>query len=121
MAPPFIPKQGPSDGSRRQIAVRLPIRFKASPRPTVVVVLPSPPGVGLIEVTRISFPSGLPWSESMNSPETLALSWPNGRTCSLGIPSLAPTSWMGWAFARRAISMSVMVEVIGCVSSQCPI
>ena len=30
----------------------------ASPRPTVVVVLPSPAGVGLIAVTRISFPSG---------------------------------------------------------------
>jgi hypothetical protein len=32
----------------------------ASPRPTVVVVLPSPAGVGVIAVTRISLPSGRP-------------------------------------------------------------
>ena len=29
-------------------------------RPTVVVVLPSPAGVGVMAVTRISLPSGLP-------------------------------------------------------------
>jgi len=33
-----------------------PMRFSASPRPTVVVVLPSPAGVGEIAVTRISLP-----------------------------------------------------------------
>ena len=33
------------------------MRFSPSPRPTVVVVLPSPAGVGLIAVTRISLPS----------------------------------------------------------------
>ena len=38
----------------------LPMRFSPSPRPTVVVVLPSPAGVGLIAVTRISLPSLLP-------------------------------------------------------------
>jgi len=38
-APPFMPKQGPSEGSRRQTMVFLPIRLSASPRPTVVVVL----------------------------------------------------------------------------------
>ena len=36
----------------------LPILFRPSPRPTVVVVLPSPAGVGVIAVTRISLPSG---------------------------------------------------------------
>ena len=36
----------------------LPIAFSASPKPTVVVVLPSPAGVGEIAVTRISLPSG---------------------------------------------------------------
>jgi hypothetical protein len=50
--------QGPSEASRMQIAAFLPIRFSPSPRPTVVVVLPSPAGVGLIAVTRISLPSG---------------------------------------------------------------
>ena len=54
----------------------LPMRLRPSPRPTVVVVLPSPAGVGLIAVTRISLPSVLPWSESMKSNETLALVLP---------------------------------------------
>ena len=46
-----------------QIIAFLPIAFSPSPRPTVVVVLPSPAGVGLIAVTRISLPSGLPRTE----------------------------------------------------------
>jgi hypothetical protein len=41
-APPLTPKQGPRLGSRRQMMVCLPTRFNASPRPTVVVVFPSP-------------------------------------------------------------------------------
>ena len=40
-----------------QMIAFLPMRFSPSPRPTVVVVLPSPAGVGLIAVTRISLPS----------------------------------------------------------------
>jgi hypothetical protein len=56
-APPFMPKFGPSEASRMQIMAFLPIRLRPSPRPTVVVVLPSPAGVGLIAVTRISLPS----------------------------------------------------------------
>ena len=38
VAPPFTPKQGPSEGSRRQIMVRVPAAFSASPRPMVEVV-----------------------------------------------------------------------------------
>ncbi len=54
----FIPKHGPSDGSRKHTTAFLPIRFKPSFKPTEVVVLPSPAGVGVIAVTRISLPSG---------------------------------------------------------------
>ena len=54
----------------------LPMRLSPSPRPTVVVVLPSPAGVGLIAVTRISLPSLLPFTDLMNSAEIFALSWP---------------------------------------------
>ena len=43
-------------GSRRQMIVFLPILLSASPSLTVVVVLPSPAGVGLKAVTRISLP-----------------------------------------------------------------
>ena len=59
-----------------QVMARLPMRFRPSPRPTVVVVLPSPAGVGLIAVTRISLPSGLSCTDLMNSAEIFALSWP---------------------------------------------
>ena len=59
-----MPNTGPSEGSRRQMTAFLPMRLSASPRPTVVVVLPSPAGVGLIAVTRISLPSGLSFSVS---------------------------------------------------------
>ncbi len=59
-----------------QIAAFLPIAFRPSPRPTVVVVLPSPAGVGLIAVTRIRWPSGRSASDLMNSSDTFALSWP---------------------------------------------
>jgi hypothetical protein len=59
-----------------QITAFLPIAFSPSPRPTVVVVLPSPAGVGLIAVTRISLPSGRPSRLSMKAWPTFALSWP---------------------------------------------
>ena len=36
----------------------LPILFNPSFKPTEVVVFPSPAGVGVIAVTKISFPSG---------------------------------------------------------------
>jgi hypothetical protein len=68
-----MPKLGPSDGSRRQITAREPMRFNASPRPTVVVVLPSPAGVGLMPVTSTNAPSGLSSSDWMNLVSILAL------------------------------------------------
>ena len=49
---------------------------KACPSPTVVVVFPSPAGVGLIAVTRISFPSGF-WEICFKySSESFALYFP---------------------------------------------
>ena len=43
----------------------LPMALSASVRPTVVVVLPSPAGVGVIAVTRISLPFGFDCSDLM--------------------------------------------------------
>ena len=54
----------------------LPMRFRPSPRPTVVVVLPSPAGVGVMAVTRISLPSLFFCTESTKSKETLAFQGP---------------------------------------------
>ena len=68
VAPPFMPKHGPSEGSRRQIIVRLPAAFSASPSPIVVVVLPSPAGVGLMPDTSTKRPLGGPSVASMPAP-----------------------------------------------------
>ena len=57
-APPFTPKQGPRDGSLRQIMAEWPIFARACVSPMVVVVFPSPAGVGVVAVTRTSLPSG---------------------------------------------------------------
>ena len=76
VAPPFSPNTGPSDGSRRAIIVRLPKSESACPSPMAVVVLPSPAGVGLTAVTRISLPCGLSRCSSRNCSESLALLLP---------------------------------------------
>jgi hypothetical protein len=52
-----MPKHGPKLGSRRQIIAFFPILQSPSTKPTLVVVLPSPAGVGEIAVTRINLPS----------------------------------------------------------------
>jgi len=57
--PPFSPKTGPKLGSRRQMIAFLPILLSASPTPTVVVVLPSPAGVGHQCRYQNQLPSGL--------------------------------------------------------------
>src|ERR1700722_7627541 len=106
VAPPFMPKLGPSEGSRRQIIVFLPIRLSASPKPTVVVVLPSPAGVGLIAVTRMSFPSGLFERLLRKSYSSLAMKRPNGRKADSGAPIFAAISAIGFRRAALAISMS---------------
>ena len=55
-APPLTPKTGPREGSLIAIIEFLPSLRRASARPTVVVVFPSPAGVGFIAVTRTSLP-----------------------------------------------------------------
>ena len=106
VAPPFMPKLGPSEGSRRQMIVLLPIRLRASPRPTVVVVFPSPAGVGLIAVTRMSLPSGRFERLPRKSYSSLAMKRPNGRKADSGAPIFAAISTIGFKRAARAISMS---------------
>src|ERR1700722_12599096 len=101
-----LPKLGPREGSRRQIIVFLPMRLSASPRPMVVVVLPSPAGVGLIAVTRMSFPSERFERLLRKSYSSLAMKRPNGGKADPGAPILAATSAIAFRRAARAISMS---------------
>ncbi len=60
-----MPNTGPRLGSRRAMMAFWPTRGIASPRPTVVVVFPSPMGVGLMAVTSTSLPSGRSATERM--------------------------------------------------------
>ena len=73
VAPPFMPNTGPKEGSRKQIRLFLPILHRASPKPTVVVVLPSPAGVGEMAVTKINLLSFLGGKEAMCFKDSLAL------------------------------------------------
>ena len=75
-APPLIPKQGPKDGSRNATKVFFPALESAWARPMLVVVFPSPAGVGLIAVTSTSFPLGLSSIDFLNSLESFALYFP---------------------------------------------
>ena len=107
-APPFKPKTGPKDGSRNAIIVFLPIRFKASPNPTVVVDFPSPAFVGLMAVTRISLPSALSWLRFNKSRDTFALQLPQYSKSLSSTPILAATSRICSNVHSCAISKSVL-------------
>ncbi len=62
-APPLMLKVGPMLGWRMQHITFLPSALPiAWVRPTVVVVLPSPSGVGVMAVTSMYLPWGLSWS-----------------------------------------------------------
>ena len=71
-----MPKHGPKDGSRRQTAACSPRRLRASAKPTLVVVLPSPAAVGEMPVTSTSLPGFRPSSPFSADAESLALWWP---------------------------------------------
>ena len=103
-----MPKQGPRLGSRRQATDFFPIRLIASFSPTEVVVLPSPAGVGLMAVTRMSFPSGLSLRDSICSGSIFALVLPNGINALSGMSSFFAISAIGCVFACRAISISLI-------------
>src|SRR5665811_1235862 len=75
-APPFTPKQGPKEGSLKATTAFLPILLSPMARPTLIVVFPSPAGVGFIAVTKINLPSFLAFSFSKTLRETFALYLP---------------------------------------------
>ena len=64
VAPPFIPKTGPNEGSRKTTVVCLPILLSPSDNPIEMVVFPSPAGVGEIADTRIKLLSAALFSSS---------------------------------------------------------
>ncbi len=72
-APPFMPKTGPSEGSREEMMARLPMRSRPWTRPMEVTVLPSPETVGVVAVTRMSLPGTRVCGSSSSSRLSLAL------------------------------------------------
>ena len=111
-APPLIPKHGPREGSLNAIAAFFPILPKASPRPTEVVVFPSPAGVGLIAVTRISFPSSRSFTSSQSSSVSFVLYFPYISRSSSLMPSCFATSRIWIIFASCAISISDFIFIL---------
>jgi len=108
-APPLIPKHGPKDGSLNAMTAFFPSFPNACPKPTLVVVFPSPAGVGLIAVTSTSFPSGSSFNRSNNSSENFALYFPYNSNSSSLISSLFATSVIGSITASCAIWISLFI------------
>src|SRR6185436_108718 len=79
---------------------------RPSARPTVVVDLPSPAGVGVIAVTSTSAPSGRPAARAIASRPILALKRPYSSKSSPPRPAFSAISWMGRSLTVRAISRS---------------
>src|SRR6266851_1645852 len=101
-----MPKVGPMDGCRMATVARLPMYESAWPKPTVVVVLPSPSGVGVIAETTTYLAFGRSASSSMASSRILATSYPYGSRRCGPMPILAAISGIGKRRARRAMSRS---------------
>src|SRR5688572_24445045 len=83
---------------------RTPIRLRPWANPIVVVVLPSPSGVGVIAVTTISLPSGRSLRRPIAAGWILALYVPKRSSSSSRNPRSCATSTMGRSFAARAMS-----------------
>ncbi len=77
----------------------LPMCFIAWPRPTVVVVLPSPSGVGVMAVTTTYLAFGRSASSSMASSLILASSSPYGSSRCGPMPIMLAISGNGFAVA----------------------
>src|SRR5438552_5057813 len=102
-----MPNVGPIEGWRIATVERLPICDRACPRPTVVVVLPSPSGVGVIAETTTYLAMGRPLNSSIASSLIFATSCPYGSRRCGPMPILAATSGIGSKRAWRAICRSV--------------
>ncbi len=77
------------------------------PRPTVVVDLPSPSGVGVMAVTRMYLAFGRSLSLSMDSSFTLAMFLPYSSISSRVSPIFSAMASIGSIVAACAISMSL--------------
>lgn len=94
-----MPIVGPKDGSLIAMTVFLCNLFNASPNPTVTVDLPSPAGVGLIAVTRISLPDLFFFNLFKVDAVIFALYFPYNSRSSSDKPSLSAICIIGFITA----------------------
>src|SRR5260370_13196305 len=106
-APPWVPNVGPIDGCRIAVVARLPMCLNACPRPKVVVVLPSPSGVGVTAVTTTYLAFGASASSSIADSLIFATCSPYGSSRCMPSPISPAMSSMGLSCAWRAMSRSV--------------
>src|SRR5271157_931437 len=104
-----MPKTGPRLGCRMHTAARWPIRLRPWTRPMLVVVLPSPSGVGVMAVTttylpRLPFAAASASRRVMPARLTLALYGPYCSTSSSRRPSSRASSSIGRGVTERAIA-----------------
>ncbi len=102
-----MPKTGPRLGWRIATVAFFPITLSPCASPIVVVVFPSPSGVGVIAVTTTYLPRLPSFSiRSIASMEIFALVRPYGSTSSGVKPRSAATASIGFGVTLRAISRS---------------
>ena len=103
-APPLMPNTGPSEGCRSTAVACRPTLPSPCTRPTAVVVLPSPSGVGVTAVTTTYLPEG---RAAPTASSSILAAWrPKGSRSSGASPSEAPMSVSGRSGAAWAISRS---------------
>src|SRR6516164_2773341 len=102
-----MPNVGPMDGCRIATVARLPMCLKPCPSTTVVVVLPSPRGVGVIALTTTYLAVGRSASSSIASSLIFITCSPYGSSRCTPKPISLAMSSTGFSCARRAISRSV--------------
>src|SRR5712691_11437296 len=99
--PPFMPNVGPRLGSRSATALLTPIFASPCASPTLVVVLPSPAGVGVMADTSTSLPlRGRPVNDCK---AIFAFQLPYSSTCAGSTPSDFATSMMGLMSAHYRV------------------
>src|SRR5262249_25435174 len=106
-APPLMPNVGPIEGCLIATVACFPMCLNPCPRPTVVVVLPSPSGVGVIALTTTYLAAGWPASSAMASSLIFMTSSPCGSSRLLAMPMASAMSSSGFRAAARAISRSL--------------
>ena len=107
---------GPPEGWRRAPPTFLPRLPRPSMRPTEVVLLPSPSGVGVMAVTSMYFPSGLSLSRLMILRKSILASRPMGSIsffCRPSFPHHSSGEGIFFSAASEICQSAILVASYG--------